>query len=105
MHHGTVPDLHRNQPRLWNTDRGDLVERHMGPICLDMNRFQQARGRPAGAQTSKLLLLKLDRLLHPAFELVEIMNWSCHGGPQYVVRRDQPARLWSGTDPSLGDNR
>src|SRR6266404_1138613 len=81
MDHRSVPDLHRNQSGLRHADRGDLVEWHMASIGFDLNRIEQTRRGPTRAQSSQLLPQQLDRDLHAALELIEIVRWVCHGDP------------------------
>src|ERR1700674_201213 len=81
MDHRSVPDLHRNQSGLRHSDGRDLIEWHMAAIGVDLNRIEQARRGPAGAQSPQLLPQQLDSAVHAALELIEIVRWIGHGDP------------------------
>ena len=67
------------QPRLRHADGGELIERHVAAIGLDLDMVEQ-RGRGAsGAQAGKLLLERGDRALHAALEVVHVECRRCHG--------------------------
>ena len=54
--HRSVPDLDTKEPRLWNIDGSELIERHVAAIGLDLNMFEQSGRRTPGAQPAQLLL-------------------------------------------------
>src|SRR6516164_9124648 len=72
VHHGAVPHLHAQQPRLRHADSGELIERHVGAIGLDLHRFEQARRSAAGAQPAELLLEHLGGAVHAALDVVDV---------------------------------
>src|SRR5437763_9083312 len=45
-YHRFVPHLHGEEARLRHADRGQLLERHVGAVGFDVNRFEQARRGP-----------------------------------------------------------
>ena len=49
MHHGAVPDLDVEQPRLRHADGRQLIERHVAAVGLDLDMLEQRRRCPAGA--------------------------------------------------------
>src|SRR5439155_2750589 len=81
IHHGLVPDLDGNHTRLGHADGGDLVERHVRAIGLDLHRFEQARRRPPRAQPPEFVLERRDCALHASLDVVDIMCCACHGDP------------------------
>ena len=76
---------------------GDLVQRHLRAVRLDVHVVEQGSGRPPGADSGKIVLHTLERDVHPlldfdkqSFEIVDIhcRSISCRGGPSpRAVRR------------------
>src|SRR5262249_33441965 len=81
MDHRFVPHLHGNEPGFGHAHGGDLIERHVGAVSLDLHRLEQARRGAAGTQPAQLLLQQLDCTLHAAPELVDVMRRVCPGDP------------------------
>src|SRR5262252_5528875 len=52
MHHGLVPNLHAEEPGLRHADGGELVERHVGAVGIDLHWIEHARGSAAGTQSA-----------------------------------------------------
>src|SRR5499427_4245886 len=84
MDHRFVPHLHGNEPGFGYAHGGDLIERHVGAVSLDLHRLEQARRGAAGTQPAQLLLQQLDCALHAALELVDVMRRVCHGDPSNI---------------------
>src|SRR6516162_6692307 len=95
VHHRLVPDLHRDQPRLGHADRCNLVERHVGSIGLDLDRFEQACRSATSSKPAQLLLQQLNCTMHATLELVEIVCRACH---------DDTSSDWSSASMPSGGN-
>src|SRR6185369_7718701 len=72
LDHRLVPDLHRDEARLGHADGGELIQRHVAAIGLDLHRIEHRGGGAAGAQAAELVLEGLDGALHAALHFVEV---------------------------------
>src|SRR5690606_11626287 len=62
----------RDHARLRHRDGGDLVERHVGTIGLDLDGVEKVARRAAGPQRAEVVLEGADRALHAPLNVVEI---------------------------------
>ena len=84
-----IERLHDDERRLGNRQAGDLVQRHLRAVGLDVHVVEQGSRRPAGADAGELVLDVLERDVHPlvdfgkqSFEIVDIhIAPSLSGGP------------------------
>ena len=70
-----IEGLHRQQPRLGGVDRGQLVERCLLAVVVDLDAVEKCRRGASRAHTVELLLCRLHGLVHAAdrvgYELVD----------------------------------
>src|SRR5262249_24137230 len=66
-----IPDLHGDHARLGDIDARYLVQRHHAAIGVDLDRLQQARRGPAGAQPAEFLAQYIDRAVHAAAKILQ----------------------------------
>ena len=89
-----IERLHDDERRLGNRQAGDLVQRHLRAVRLDVHVVEQGSRRPAGADARKIVLDALERDVHPlvdfgkqSFEIVDIHS-SLH-----LSRRPPPSAM------------
>src|SRR3954452_25010403 len=78
MDHAPVPDLDAEEPRLGHAHRGDLRDRHGGPVGVHLDRIEERGRRPPGAQAVEVVLQGADSPLHAALEIAEIEGCDGH---------------------------
>jgi len=78
LDHRLVPYLHRKQARLGHADGGELVERHVGAVGVDLHRFQHRSCRTAGSQAAQFMLERLGGALHAALQFVDVETTRGH---------------------------
>jgi len=72
LDHRLVPDLHRDQARLRHADGGELVERHVAAVGVDLHRIEHRGGGAPRPQAAELVLERGDGALHAALHFVEV---------------------------------
>jgi hypothetical protein len=68
---GRVEGLRDDQVRLGNRQPGQLVQRHLRAVRLDVHRVEQARRRAPRADVRQLLPHVLHAAVHPRFHFAE----------------------------------
>jgi hypothetical protein len=76
-HHAAIPHLDAEQARFRHVDGGDLGDRHGGAVGVHLDRIEQVRRGPPGAQAAQVVLESIDRALHAALHIGEVKG-HCH---------------------------
>ena len=82
-----VPHADLQHAGLRHRDGGNLGERHVGAIGIDMDGLEQAGGGAAGAQAAEIMLQRVDGAMHAALEVLRVEI----GGLGHGVN---PSSLW-----------
>ncbi len=64
-----VPHLDRQQPRLRDRHRRNLVQGHLRAIDFDIDRIEQGGGGTTGAKPDQIILQRFQRAAHPALKV------------------------------------
>src|SRR5512133_520803 len=92
-----VERLHRQQPGLRRVDRGQLVERRLGAVVIDLDPVEQSRRGAARSQGVELVLGGLDGFVHPAGRVVNELVDGHLSAPEFGVETMVPTRSPSTT--------
>src|SRR5687767_2371940 len=78
MRESFVPWRNRQQARLWRSDRGDLVQRHVLPVGFDADGVEKVGRRLSAPDGSEFPAGAFERLLHGGARVFENLRYGAH---------------------------
>src|SRR4051794_19917455 len=101
LHHGRVERLDRQQARLGDADRRDVLQRRRSVVVVDRDAVEERRRSTARAHRMEVLLRRLDGLVHPLRRVIDEVVDRRQRQPPSPLEMIVPTRSPSITRPML----
>src|SRR5574341_434045 len=95
-----LPGLHQDEPRLWDRERRDLVQRRGGAVVVDADAVEHVEAGAAGADRRQVVPERLQRLGDAAVQVGQDLFGGAHRSLPLSVSRRASAPRCCGRRPS-----